>query len=205
MSPRRFRSIAWLLVIAAVASLGAYGYRLSRRSALEAQYMDDAERAQHMGDFVGAEQSYQRALTLDPRFLPARVGLADVYELRGQVERSLAEYRKAVELDPRNPEAHAALGQTLISYQRYPEAIRCFERGLEMAPNEAHMRLMLTSCYRRNGQLEKAKRSLVEYGRLAPGSTATASAIRAIAREAKQEQPLRSGRSTSSSTKGADK
>ena len=205
MSPRRFRSIVWILVIAAVAGLGAYGYRLNRRSALEARYMDAAERAQHMGDFVGAEQSYKRALALDARFLPARVGLADVYELQGNVEKSLTEYRRAVALDPGNPEAHAALGRVLMSYQRYPEAIRCFERGVEIAPNEAHMRLMLTSCYRRNGQLEKAKRSLVEYGRLAPGSTATASAMRAIARETKQEQPLRSGRSTSSSTKDTSK
>jgi len=205
MSPRCFRVIAWVLVAAGVAGLGTYGYRLNRRSALEARYMDAAERAQHMGDLVAAEQSYQRALALDPRFLPARVGLADIYELRGQVERSLAEYRKAVELDPRNPEAHAALGHVLMSYQRYPEAIRCFERGVEIAPNEPHMHLMLTSCYRLNGDFEKAKKSLAAYGRLAPGSTATASAMRAIAHETKQEQPMRSDGSASPSTKGADK
>ena len=205
MSPKRFRATVWVIVIAAVAGLGAYGYRLNRRSALEASYMDAAEHAEHMGDLVGAEQSYKRALALDPRFLPARVGLADVYELQGHAEKSLTEYRKAVELDPGNPEAHAALGRVLISYQRYPEAIRCLERGVEIAPNEPHMHLMLTSCYRINGDYEKAKKSLAAYGRLAPGSTATASAMRAIARETKQEQPLRSGRSTSSSTKDTSK
>jgi len=205
MSPKRFRSIVWVLVIAAVAGLGAYGYRLNRRSALEARYMDAAEHAEHMGDFAGAEQSYKRALALDPRFLPARVGLADVYELQGNVEKSLTEYRRAVALDPGNPEAHAALARVFISYQRYPEAIRSLERGVAIAPNDPHMHLMLTSCYRINGDYAKAKKSLAAYGRLAPGSTATASAMRAIARETKQEQPARSHGSTIPSTKGANR
>jgi tetratricopeptide (TPR) repeat protein len=197
MSPKRFRIVVWTVVVAAIAGFGTYGYGLNRRAALEAQYMDAADSAQHRGDLAAAEQAYKRVLALDARFLPARVGLADIYELEGRVQKSLAEYRKAVAVDPRNPEAHAALASALMLHRRYPEATRCLERGVKVAPNEAHMRLMLTFCYRRSGDMEKARGSLADYGRLAPGSSATGRAMRAIARQAKQGPAKKSGKTTS--------
>jgi tetratricopeptide (TPR) repeat protein len=203
MSPKRFRAIIWAVVIVAVAVLGAYGYSVNRCSALDAHYMDAAEHAEHTGDFAGAQRYYERALAVDPRFLPARIGLADIYETQGYSEKSLGEYRRAVALDPRNPEAHAALAHELMSRQRYPEAVRCLERGVKVAPKDAHMHLMLTSCYRLTGEYEKARKSLAAYGRLAPRSTATANALRSIARESQQEPPA-SARATAP-TKGAAK
>jgi tetratricopeptide (TPR) repeat protein len=86
-----------------------------------------AEIYQRQRDWTQAIQAFQRAILLRPDHLPARIALAEIYsqldqplraiteylnlarvlQQQGQVEKALEQCRKALELDPRNPEARA--------------------------------------------------------------------------------------------------
>jgi len=94
--------------------------------------------------------NFQRAISLDPRFAPAYVGLAESYFTLADwgcssdatlVVKSRDAALKAVELDPNSGEAHAWLGKLAFFYGwDFPEAEKELKRAIELSPNyaEAH-------------------------------------------------------------------
>jgi hypothetical protein len=62
-----------------------------------------ADVARGRGDLAGASQLYSHALGIAPRFLPARIGLADTHWDSGDKARSVAEYRSIVDDNRRVP------------------------------------------------------------------------------------------------------
>jgi TolB-like protein/DNA-binding SARP family transcriptional activator len=94
--------------------------------------------------FQGALASFRGAVARDPGYALAHVGLADVYALLASPDygvlppkeafpRARAELSRALELDPRSAEAHAALGNVLTFYDHdWAEAEREFRRALEL-------------------------------------------------------------------------
>ena len=86
-------------------------------------------------DWLGAEQSYQRAIELNP-------GSADAHLFHGVLLKALAkndraenEIRRANELDPLNLMASAEIGWVAYYGGRIDEAVRGCRRTLEMDPN----------------------------------------------------------------------
>jgi Flp pilus assembly protein TadD len=63
----------------------------------------------HSGDEPGALQEYQRAVALDSRSSTAHSGLGLLYLKLGQKDKASAELMKALQLDPNNADARAAL------------------------------------------------------------------------------------------------
>jgi superkiller protein 3 len=78
---------------------------------------------------VGA---FRRAIELDPRYVEARMGLAEVYEDKGLYQEAVREYRTVIELDPRSTGAHYNLA---LVYEKVDprEAIALWERYIELA------------------------------------------------------------------------
>jgi tetratricopeptide (TPR) repeat protein len=151
--------------------------------------MEAAEAATHAGDLAGAEKAYKGALAADAKCLAARSALAAIYMSRGEAERALREHRQGVEIDPRSPDTHIALARGLMECRRYAEAVTCLERGIRVAPRDLYLRVLLESCYRRAGQVEKAKQGLAELEKLDPGSPVVKSAMRAMGRDAQKKAP----------------
>lgn len=52
-------------------------------------------------------------------------------------EEEEARYKAAIERDPKNAAAWSALGDLYLEAQRYDEAISCYERAVQLAPNDA--------------------------------------------------------------------
>lgn len=71
--------------------------------------LQDAWQAYQRGDYVAAEQSYQRALALDARNRDALLGLGAVAQQQGQDQTAQHYFRQALQLDPRDPVALAAM------------------------------------------------------------------------------------------------
>ncbi len=98
----------------------------------------------------GAEASipyYEDAISKDPTFAPAYLGLAEAYDRLGSIlvgappgevrPKIIDAARKALELDPGLAQAHVLLGITLQRDWQWAEAEAEFRRTLELDPNNA--------------------------------------------------------------------
>src|SRR6267142_3911113 len=64
-------------------------------------------------------------------------------------EPAVAEFRKAVQLDPKYPNAHTLLGYSILEFrgeEAYPQAREEFERELKLHPDDYHTLLLLGIC-----------------------------------------------------------
>jgi tetratricopeptide (TPR) repeat protein len=68
--------------------------------------------------------------------------------------------KKALELDPKLPLAHALLGELYLYKSRLPEAIEQFQKELELNPGEAGVYYKLADAYSRTQKYEEAERLL---------------------------------------------
>lgn len=91
---------------------------------------------------------FDEAIRKDPTFAPAYVGLADAYGGLGLVvvgamppgdarEKVISAARKALELDPDIPEAHAQLAFAYMQHWQWRDAEAEYRRALELNPNDA--------------------------------------------------------------------
>jgi serine/threonine protein kinase/Tfp pilus assembly protein PilF len=89
---------------------------------------------------------FQQAIAADPNYALAYAGLADTYNIApsyiamSSKQASLMAdeaSRKAVELDPASPEAHASLAVALANDRKWKEAEAEFKHTLELNPNSA--------------------------------------------------------------------
>jgi len=82
--------------------------------------------------YFEAVTAYKKAVELDPRYVEARMGLAEVYEDKGLYQDAIGEYRKVVEQDEKNT---GALYNLALVYEKVDpkEAINLWERYIALA------------------------------------------------------------------------
>jgi adenylate cyclase len=114
-------------------------YRASTEGRLKLETLDPAE-------IPGALADFERALSLDPRYALAHVGLAHAKFWQFQASRAqvrpdvqalisaIAHARRAIDLDQDLAEAHSALAFFLISAERPIEAVASGRRALALEP-----------------------------------------------------------------------
>ena len=79
-------------------------------------------------------------------------------------------YRKAADLDPSEPSHQRGLGQTLLAEEKYPEALKVYEKLSDLMPDDSDVYLRIAQIYRELHQLDKAEQNLVKARQYAPGS-----------------------------------
>ena len=84
-----------------------------------------------------AIESFRRSIREAKGFQPeAHVGLARVFEDKGQYADAIAEYRKAIDqLSDSEPVIYQLLGAAYERAQKYKEAVAVYEKYLQLAPN----------------------------------------------------------------------
>ncbi len=115
---------------------------------------------------------FEEAISRDPEYAPAYVGLADCYSILGTFgyRRPSLMYPKAkefalkaLELDESLAEAHASMGEILMHYNNdWQGAERELRRSLELNPNYAQAHAWLSTWYAVRGSMEAA---IAEAGR----------------------------------------
>ncbi len=106
-----------------------------------------------------AFQCLAQWLFLEPGNTGAWVLRGQVNRLLSRYEESMADYRKALELDPANDEARQNLAELLIYSHRAEEANRLFEDLLTRRPGNAALTLGLARCLVELGGDERAARA----------------------------------------------
>jgi tetratricopeptide (TPR) repeat protein len=102
-------------------------------------------------DAIKSTPYFQQAISLDPTYASAYAGLADSFEsqvLLGNAKtqdgmpKALAAARRAIELDPENGEAYAALGAVETGYEwNWTAAERDLKRAIALSPSYSYAEL----------------------------------------------------------------
>jgi tetratricopeptide (TPR) repeat protein len=96
--------------------------------------------------------------------------LGDAYTQTHDFAKAEAAYRKAMDLDPTEISHIRGLAQTLLSEEKYPEALSVYQKLSDMLPDDADTYLRIAQIYRELHQLDKAEENLVKARQYAPGS-----------------------------------
>jgi tetratricopeptide (TPR) repeat protein len=89
-----------------------------------------------IGQQQRAQAEFQRALAIDPGFVPAAVNLADLYRAGGEEARAEAVLRAALPASHDDASLHYALGLSLARQQRMPEALAQLQQVARLAPEQ---------------------------------------------------------------------
>lgn len=93
-----------------------------------------------------------------------------IYRLRSSHE-AIADYRKAIELNPNYVLAYEQLGSRLGEQKHYDEALTLLNKGLELAPNFGEMHYEVGIIYLDTDKFDKAVDAFKEAIRLEPQYT----------------------------------
>ncbi len=101
----------------------------------------------------------------------------DVYDLLGNaysqskdLARAEQAYRKAVEIDPDDPDHRRGLAQALLGQQKYAGALEQYRKLAQADPGNAENYVRMAQINRRLGQFDEAGANLQQAKHLAPGS-----------------------------------
>jgi tetratricopeptide (TPR) repeat protein len=134
-------------------------------------------------DWGDAESAYRTALRLDPNFVPALVNLADLYRIKNEDEKGEPLLREALEREPKNADAHEALGLWLVRQDRKAEALPHFERASRLEPDSSRHSYVYGIALQSLNQTDRAVRVLEGAVRRHPGDKQILQALIAIHRD----------------------
>lgn len=111
-------------------------------------------RAQFLFDwnFVAAEHSLERALALNPDYMPAHQAMSWLKSAQGQHPAAVAAARRALQLDPVNTARYNELAWVLVIGGKYEEALHEVERALLLNPRSFETHLAKGWTYEMAGQ-----------------------------------------------------
>lgn len=108
------------------------------------------------GEFKKAIEKMEQAVTLDPLSLPLICNLADAYSFAKQFEESVAQYDKALEMDPSYRRAYEGRGMVRLVNKEYEKAIADLEHYQQLTGNPLKGLTSLGHAYAVAGQTAKA-------------------------------------------------
>jgi predicted Zn-dependent protease len=108
------------------------------------------------GEGDKAIAAYRTAMILEPRFVPARINLADFYSRSGNEAQAEAVLREGITENPSNGDLQHALGLTLIRQKRLPEAVTALQLGARLSPGNPRYVYVYAVALNSTGQARQA-------------------------------------------------
>jgi tetratricopeptide (TPR) repeat protein len=121
-----------------------------------------------MGRAADALTPLERALTLAPSYLPARLKQAEALLDAGDLTRSAQLYAALASEPAAQPEAEYGLGRLAALERRWPDAIVHHRRACELFPEFGAAHYALALAYRNVGRMDEAQRELELHRRFGP-------------------------------------
>jgi Tfp pilus assembly protein PilF len=113
-----------------------------------------------------AEKEFRTALVEDPQNEKAMLRLAEIVASRGDIQQSIEEYTKAVELQPSDADAKLGLAKALMDTNHNEKAQALLEQAVQLDPTNATAHYRLGTLYRKMGRLDDSKREMEQYKKL---------------------------------------
>jgi Tfp pilus assembly protein PilF len=110
-------------------------------------------------NFQEAAQQFQRALALDPGYVPAYEGLGLVHLEQGDLQEAHRNFQKGLEKNPHYAPIYIGLGRICSARADDQEAVIKFRQALELDPGNADAFYHLGKSYTNLGQYSQAEES----------------------------------------------
>ncbi|EMG38776.1 TPR repeat containing protein [Desulfocurvibacter africanus PCS] len=122
--------------------------------------VEEGDRHRDCGEYDMAETCYAKALAVDERNVRAAFGLGITYLSVGRAEESNMIFNKLSKLKRGLTQEHKHLfnefGMALRRKNMLDEAVKYYEKALELAENDENLFLNVARAYLEKGQLERA-------------------------------------------------
>jgi tetratricopeptide (TPR) repeat protein len=155
-------------------SMGDAAREFSLLQRLESQFPNDADvlylsAKQHMKAFNDATFAmFQRT----PSSYRVHELSADIFEVQNRFDEAIAEYRKAIELNPNAPDLHFRLGRALLLQSHSPEVLEQaaaeFRSELKLNPEDASCEFQLGQIAQVETKTDEARKHFEEALKLSP-------------------------------------
>ena len=100
---------------------------------------------------------FSRALTLDPRMIPAYLGMATTHEMLGRFPEAQSMLREAVRLEPNSNDSLARLASSLVKCGQLDEALEVSRRAALLDPAHVEAHNSMGNALRGLGQVSEAQ------------------------------------------------
>lgn len=100
--------------------------------------LDEGRRLLDIGDYSGAIDNYQRALTIQPRNASIHSGIGILYVKQGNLPAARAAFQRAIQLDSNNADYQYALGYINANLGDYSRAREAYRRTVQL--NRRHFK-----------------------------------------------------------------
>ncbi len=124
--------------------------------------------AMYKGDFAKATSTFDEALKLDPKFIPARYYKAQTLAAQGNVAGAKAELSAIVTQDPKNSLAYVKLAQIAIQEGREADVSNLLNKASAASPKDATPRLVLAAYYLSRQKFKEADAATTAALKIAP-------------------------------------
>jgi serine/threonine protein kinase/tetratricopeptide (TPR) repeat protein len=145
----------------------------------------------HDFDWQSAERQHLRALELNPKYAVAHQWYGFHLAMEGRFDESVAEMRRARELDPLTPSIVQALGWVHYQSRSFDEALADYRQLLEIEPNFAYGLVFQSWALRHVGRHEEAIGAAQKALEIAGGGQFFRAALAAALAAAGREQEAR--------------
>ncbi|MCV6620592.1 MAG: multiheme c-type cytochrome [Cellvibrionaceae bacterium] len=115
-----------------------------------------------LNDLARAEQSYRKAIDLEPLHLGAHLNLADLLRQQAKAEQSLALLRQISRALPDAAAAQHALGLALVRAKQYPPAVAALAQAADLEPDNSRYSYVYAVALHSTGKSIKARNVLRE-------------------------------------------
>ena len=109
------------------------------------------------GNYKAAEESWMRAVALEPEYFLGYAYLAGLYDEQSRREEALVYYRKTVEKNPQYYYAYESLGMYAWGAGNWAESQKAFECALEKNPDSISYKLMICACLYKQNKIQEMK------------------------------------------------
>ena len=141
------------------------------------------------GNFARATEAFEQRVRLTPNDSVAHKDLAWIYLAQDRTEDALKELGLVISLDPRDFEAHAAIGRSRLEAGDHAGAIVALRRALELKPTLHEARYALALALKQTGRDAESAREMEQFERAR--REATEDRRRTMATEAQRQEQTR--------------